>query len=79
MEVRQILSMVDDGLMNSNISRRADFVRQLEEGSYFLETQREDIIGLWPTSEIKAFSFYETRKTPTVAKVNLRDDYFPQF
>jgi hypothetical protein len=53
-------------------SSRSDFVKQLREGSNFLDTQRDDITSLWDqTSGIEIVSFYETKKTAVVKKVRI--------
>ncbi|KAF8246653.1 hypothetical protein K440DRAFT_683829 [Wilcoxina mikolae CBS 423.85] len=68
LEVNELLSMVEDVSQGKKTSR-SELVKQLREGSDFLDTQRDDITNLWgPTSNIQIFSFYETKKTPTVRK-----------
>jgi hypothetical protein len=43
---------------------------QLEDGSEFLENQKEDMIRIWEGFKGKVVSFYETMKTPSVRMVN---------
>ncbi len=49
-------------------SSRLKLLRQLQENSEFLENQMDDLKYIL---NCKIFSFYETQKTPTVAKVRL--------
>lgn len=66
--MKQLISFVEDNATKA--PERTEFVRQLAEGSSFLDTQREEIMGLWDSaSKIEILSFYETRNTATVAKV----------
>jgi hypothetical protein len=70
LEVNELLSMVEDKLPGE--TSRFELVKQLREGSNFLDTQRDDIVNLWgPTSNIQIFSFYETKRTQTVTKVSI--------
>jgi hypothetical protein len=48
---------------------RLNLLRQLKEGSEFLETQKEDLLRIWGEIPGKIVSFYETVKTPTAQKV----------
>jgi hypothetical protein len=69
MEIDEMLSMVQK--TGGKSSTRLDLVQTLSEGSNFLNTQREDIVNLWPTgSNIKIVSFYEKLKSPTVKRVS---------
>jgi hypothetical protein len=62
--------MVDD--VSHGQSSRSDFVKQLQEGANFLDTQGDDITGLWDqTSGVEIVSFYETRMTAVVKKVRI--------
>jgi hypothetical protein len=65
--------MVDD--MSSRAeSNSMDLLYQLREGSEFLETQADGLTGIW--SQFCVVSFYETLKTPTVARVHRAISYF---
>jgi hypothetical protein len=56
----------------SGPTSKIEFIKQLKEGSSFLDSQREDISSLWESSsDIEIATFYETKKTPTVSKVGL--------
>jgi len=67
LEVDGLLSMIDD--VSSGQSSRLDFVKQLQEGTNFLATQKEDIKSLWDqTPGIEIVSFYETKMTAVVKK-----------
>jgi hypothetical protein len=69
MEIEDMLKMVED--KGGKSSTRWDLVQSLSEGSNFLNTQREDIVNLWPTgSEIKIVSFCERLMSPTVERVS---------
>jgi hypothetical protein len=60
--------MIDD--VSPGQSSRSDLVKQLQEGSKFLDTQRDDITSLWDQIPgIEIVSFYETKMTPVVEKV----------
>jgi len=60
--------MIDD--VSPGQSSRSDFVKQLQEGTNFLDTQRDDITSLWDqTPGIEIVSFYETKMTAVVEKV----------
>ncbi|KAI9771315.1 MAG: hypothetical protein M1840_002285 [Geoglossum simile] len=48
---------------------RVNLLKQLDEGSEFLETQKEDLLRVWGEFQGKIFSFYETVKTSTVRKL----------
>jgi hypothetical protein len=62
--------MIDD--VSPGESSRSDFVKQLREGSSFLDTQRDDITSLWDqTAGIQIVSFYETKTTAVVKKVRI--------
>jgi len=54
---------------------RHNLLKQLREGSEFLEVQKEELSHIWNEYMPKIVSFYETVKTPTVEKVSLE----PQF
>jgi hypothetical protein len=60
--------MIDD--VSPGQSSRLDLVKQLQEGTNFLDTQRDDITSLWDQIPgIEIVSFYETKTTPVVKKV----------
>jgi hypothetical protein len=68
LEVQELRTMVND--VSPRATAELDILQQLDEGSDFLNTQREDITNLWDSSsKIDILSFYETRKTMTVGKV----------
>ncbi|KAF8540455.1 hypothetical protein BDD12DRAFT_804470 [Trichophaea hybrida] len=46
---------------------------QLREGSEFLDSQREDLMGIWEGFKRKIVSFYETKETPSVRQVGLSE------
>jgi hypothetical protein len=48
---------------------RNNLLRQLSEGSAFLETQKEELSYIWDEWKPKIVSFYETVATPTVERV----------
>ncbi|KAF8534691.1 hypothetical protein BDD12DRAFT_755570, partial [Trichophaea hybrida] len=48
---------------------RQNLLRQLREGSEFLETQKEELSYIWGERKPKIVSFYETVATPTVKRV----------
>ena len=52
-----------------NETSRHNLLRQLREGSGFLEKQKEELSYIW--KELKIVSFYETTPTPTVERVGL--------
>ncbi|RPB06396.1 hypothetical protein P167DRAFT_514553, partial [Morchella conica CCBAS932] len=63
--VKQLLEMAHD----TGSGSKTEFIKQLNEGSYFLDTQREDISSLWESvSDIEIATFYEIKRTPTVSK-----------
>ncbi|KAF8544651.1 hypothetical protein BDD12DRAFT_906355 [Trichophaea hybrida] len=47
---------------------RHNLLRQLREGSEFLENQKEDLSYIWEEYRPKIISFYETAPTPTVER-----------
>jgi hypothetical protein len=51
---------------------RHNLLKQLREGSEFLETQKEGLSHIWEEYRPKIISFYETAQTATVAKVTLK-------
>jgi len=57
--------MDDDGQQNN-------LIKQLKEGSEFLESQKEDLLRAWEgfKQKRKVISFYENVGTPSVRKVN---------
>jgi hypothetical protein len=62
--------MADD--VSHGQSSRSDFVKQLQEGANYLDTQRDDITSLWDQkSGVKIVSFYETNITAVVKKVRI--------
>jgi hypothetical protein len=66
--------MVDDVSLGQ--SSRSDFVKQLEEGTNFLDTQRDDITSLWDQAPgIEIVSFYETKTMAVVTKVRIHTSY----
>lgn len=67
LEIGEFLSMIDD--LSPGQSSRSDFIKQLQEGTNFLATQKEDIKSLWDqTPGIQIVSFYETMMTTVVKK-----------
>ncbi|KAF8542396.1 hypothetical protein BDD12DRAFT_802949 [Trichophaea hybrida] len=48
---------------------RHNLLRQLRDGSGFLETQKEELSYIWDEWKPKIVSFYETVATPTVERV----------
>jgi hypothetical protein len=48
---------------------RHNLLRQLRDGSEFLENQKEELSNIWKEYQPKIVSFYETAPTPTVEKV----------
>jgi hypothetical protein len=70
LEINGLLSMIDD--VSHGRSSRSDFVKQLQEGTNFLDTQKDDITSLWnQTSGVEIVSFYETKTTAVVKKVRI--------
>jgi hypothetical protein len=51
---------------------RHNLLRQLREGSEFLENQKEDLSYIWEEHKPKIISFYESVQTPTVKRVELQ-------
>jgi hypothetical protein len=68
-ETEAMVTDLSDGMDNA----RLRLSRQLKEYSEFLETQREDLVDIWPGRRI--FSFYETEFTPTLQKVRTQQPY----
>jgi hypothetical protein len=58
---------------------RVNLLKQLKEGSEFLETQKEDLSRIWKEFQGKIVSFYEIVKTPTVQKVTRKTLYLVRF
>jgi hypothetical protein len=54
---------------------RHNLLKQLREGSEFLETQKEDLSYIWDEYKPKIISFYETEQSATVAKVRLKPSH----
>jgi len=54
---------------------RHNLLKQLREGSEFLETQKEELSFIWEEFKPKIISFYETVTTPTVEKVGLSQSF----
>jgi len=48
-----------------------NLLKQLKEGSGFLEVQKEELENIWAEYKPKIVSFYELIKTPTVAQVRI--------
>jgi hypothetical protein len=48
-----------------------NLLRQLSEGSEFLENQKEELCYIWKEYKPNIVSFYETAPTPTVRRVGL--------
>jgi hypothetical protein len=68
--MNELLSMIDD--TSPGQSTKSDFVKQLQEGTNFLDTQRDDITSLWDqTPGIEIVSFYETKTTAVVRRVRI--------
>ncbi|KAF8248450.1 hypothetical protein K440DRAFT_254380 [Wilcoxina mikolae CBS 423.85] len=66
--IKNLDAMIGDESPN-DVSRR-EFIKQFEEGSNFLNTQRDDIISLFDRpSRIAISSFYEAVRTPSVRKL----------
>jgi len=57
--------MDDDG-------QQSNLIKQLKEGSEFLESQKEDLLRVWEgfKQKLKVISFNENVGTPSVRKVN---------
>jgi len=54
-----------------NEHERSNLIKQLKEGSEFLENQKEDLLRVWRGfKQRKVISFYENLETPSVRKVN---------
>ena len=51
---------------------RHNVLRQLREGSEFLENQKEELSYIWKEYTPKIVSFYETAPTPTIERVGPR-------
>jgi hypothetical protein len=51
---------------------RYNLLRQLREGSEFLENQKEELSYIWKEYKPKIVSFYETVQTRTVQKARLK-------
>jgi hypothetical protein len=67
-ELEEMVDMESGGYETS----RHNLLRQLREGSEFLETQKEDLSYIWEKYKPNIISFYETVQTPTVKWVELR-------
>jgi hypothetical protein len=66
MRTTELEAMVED--MSSDLeSQPTKLLRQLREGSEFLESQRDELVDIWTGR--KVISYYETVGTPTVKKV----------
>ncbi|KAF8530881.1 hypothetical protein BDD12DRAFT_914734 [Trichophaea hybrida] len=63
-DLEQMVDMESGGYETS----RHNLLRQLREGSEFLETQKEDLSYIWDEYKPKIISFYETVQTPTVKR-----------
>lgn len=59
--------MVEDLTSSNKQSTRLRLLEQLREDSEYLEEQRERLIHIW--SNMRIYSFYELKDTPTVQKV----------
>jgi hypothetical protein len=70
MRTSDLEAMVDAESGGYDTSRH-NLLRQLREGSEFLETQKEELSYIWEECKPKIVSFYETAATPTVEKVRL--------
>jgi hypothetical protein len=55
----------------SGETSRLNMLKQLREGSEFLENQKDDLSYIWEEYKPKIISFYETVLTPTVQMVRL--------
>jgi hypothetical protein len=72
LRVESLLERVED-VSHGDSSTRKSFIKQLDESSNLLRTQRDDITYLLgPTSDIEVISFYETKATPALQKVSNR-------
>jgi len=67
-ELEEMVDMESGGYETS----RHNLLRQLREGSEFLETQKEDLSYIWEKYKPNIISFYETVQTPTVKRVEHR-------
>ena len=70
MRTSDLEEMVDAESSGYDTSRH-NLLRQLREGSEFLETQKEELSYIWEECKPKIVSFYETAATLTVEKVRL--------
>jgi len=50
---------------------KLNLLKQLREGSEFLEVQKEELENIWAEYKPQIVSFYELIKTPTVAQVRI--------
>ncbi|KAF8543181.1 hypothetical protein BDD12DRAFT_874965 [Trichophaea hybrida] len=60
-----------DAESGSYETSRHNLLRQLREGSEFLENQKEDLSYIWEEYKPKIISFYESVQTPTVKRSDL--------
>jgi hypothetical protein len=55
-----------------------NLLKQLREGSEFLEVQKEELENIWAEYKPKIVSFYELIKTPTVEQVRIHSALQPR-
>jgi hypothetical protein len=68
MRTRDLEEMVDEESDSYETSKH-NLLRQLRQGSEFLENQKEELSYIWEKYKPKIISFYETVQTPTVKMV----------
>jgi hypothetical protein len=70
------LLQIVEGVSHGDSSAWKSFINQLDEGSYLLHTQRDDITYLLgSTLDIDVISFYETKATSGLQKVSNRSSF----
>jgi hypothetical protein len=67
-ELEEMAGELDDADSRLKVQ---NLLRQLQDGSEFLENQKDDLSEVWEKFQGKVFTFYETEKTPTVKKVSI--------
>jgi len=70
MRTYDLEEMVDAGSGGYETSKH-NLLKQLREGSEFLEYQKEGLNSIWEEYKPNIVSFYETVQTPTVEWVGL--------
>ncbi|KAA8899139.1 hypothetical protein FN846DRAFT_960911 [Sphaerosporella brunnea] len=66
-ELEEMAGELDDADSRLKVQ---NLLRQLQDGSEFLENQKDDLSELWGKFHGKVFTFYETDKTQSVKKVS---------